>query len=216
MPKPFRFRHAREIVGLFVLTGIALLIFSIVMVLVSQGWFVRTKRFTVELPESGSMGLKAGAADVFILGNAVGSVRDIKLTDDGKMLAEIQVRADFSRFITDGDKDHRSQATVKNKLGIGDASIEISRGKGTPLPEYAVIPYRRGQDATQLAEELLNDVKLKIMPAIDEARAALTEYKELAADLRKPSGELQQTLASLHRVIDKTENGPVRNIPDSA
>src|SRR3954453_21472313 len=144
MAKSFKFRHVNEIAGGFVLAGGALLVGAVVLMGVSQGWFVPTRHFVLELPESGAAGLRPGA-DVQILGNVVGSVDRIK-PDPGRPLrfqAYVAIKGDFRDYIQD-----TSRASIKRTLGgFGDAYVEITRKEeGTALPAGATIQMEKSDD----------------------------------------------------------------------
>ena len=201
MAKSFKFRHVNEIAGGFVLAVVAMLIGAVALMAVSQGWFVRTQWITLQLPREGSQGLKEGA-DVSILGNIVGSVRTLRVTESGRMEADLKVRSDFAKFIGQG-----SEAWIRRTLGFGDAYVEITKGTGGPPPPGLVIEAKAEQSATTLAEKTITDIRDQVVPTLKEAQSALAEYRGLAADLRKPDGSLQTALGHINAVTAKVEGG---------
>ncbi|HEX8912751.1 MAG TPA: MlaD family protein [Humisphaera sp.] len=184
--KPFKFRYASELAGAFVLGALLLIVGGIAMAGKARGWFTRTEVLTLQLPEQGSMGLKPGA-DVVILGTTVGSVRDISINADGQMLATVSVQADFARFVRSDSK-----ARVRSKV-IGESVVEFERGKGAPIPEGTIIRVEPDIDITA-------EIRQEVIPAIQE-------YKKLAADLRDPKGELQQSIARLNGIMSSIDRG---------
>jgi phospholipid/cholesterol/gamma-HCH transport system substrate-binding protein len=193
MSKPFKFRYASELAGAFVLIALLLVIGGIALAGRARGWFTQTDQLTLRLPEQGSMGLKPGA-DVVILGSTVGSVRNISITPEGQMLATITVRSDFARFVcTD------SKARVRSKV-IGETYVEFERGRGQPVNESTVIQVEPDLD-------IMQEIRAEVVPAIQELKAAAAEYRMLAADLRDPKGNLQQTVARLNGIVDSVDKG---------
>jgi phospholipid/cholesterol/gamma-HCH transport system substrate-binding protein len=205
--KAFKFRHVNEIAGGFVLAGGALLVGAVVMMGVSQGWFVPTRHFTVELPETGTAGLRPGA-DVQVLGNVVGSVDRIQPDPQNpdRLQADLAIKGDFRNYIRD-----TSRVSIKRTLGFGDAYVEISKGTGSPRPPGDTIPMDERnpveQPATAMLESTVADIRKEVVPALQEARGTFAEYKQLAADLRRPDGPLQQALGHVNTVAAKVEQG---------
>ncbi len=203
MSKPLKVRRVNEIVGLFILLALALVVTAVVLGPRTQQWFTPSRTLAIHLPPEGSLGLRKGG-DVQILGSVVGSVEDIVVTDAGTMEAEVTIRGNFIQFVR---KD--SQAIIRKPFGIGDASIEITRGHGDPLPvRGAFLNSVADKAPTQLMEETLAAVRDEALPAIKELRFAISEYSQLASELRAEQGNLQQALLHLNRVgtaLDKGE-----------
>lgn len=202
MPKPLKVRRANEIVGLFVLLAFAIVVTAAVLGPRTQRWFTPSQTLAIHLPPEGSLGLRKGG-DVQILGSVVGSVEDIIVTDAGNMEAEVTIRGNFIRFVR---KD--SHAIIRKPFGIGDASIEITRGNGDELPTRGgFIDSVADKAPTQLMEETLAAFRDEGLPAIKELRIAVSEYSQLASALRAEQGNLQQALLHLNRVGTALEKG---------
>jgi len=202
MPKPLKVRRANEIVGLFVLLAVAIAMTAAVLGPRTQRWFTPSQTLAIHLPPEGSLGLRKGG-DVLILGSVVGSVEDIIVTDAGSMEAAVTIRGNFIRFVrTD------SQAIIRKPFGIGDASIEITRGNGDVLPTRGgFINSVADKAPTQLMEETLAAFRDEALPAISELRLAIAEYSMLASEFRSEQGNLKQALAHLNRVGAALEKG---------
>ena len=202
MPKPLKIKRANEIAGLFIILGFAIVLAAGLLGPRTRRWFTPARTLTVKLPPNGAFGLRAGA-DVQILGSVVGSVDDITVTQDGEMQAQISVRGDFIRFVrTD------SVAVIQKPLGIGDAMIEITRGKEGPLPvSGAVLDSTADKAPTQIMEETITEFRNEALPAIKEARAAIVEYTQLAADLRGERADLHEVLVHLDKLGKSLEDG---------
>ncbi len=203
MKKPFKFRYVNEIVGVFVLIVLFLLIACIIFTGRAQGWFEPTHEIRAEFPDEGTMELRRGS-EVRVLETPAGMVRDIVPREDGVMEAVMTVRGRFFQFIRDD-----STGIVKRTFGVaGDAFVEITRGRGQPLPEEdAYIPIIRDTELLDLAESLLEEVRETTVPAIEELQRMLAESTGLVQDMRNPDGDVQQLLASLNRIMQGLEAG---------
>ena len=195
MPKPLKVSRANEIAGLFILLGLALALAAVFLGPRTQRWFATTRALAIQLPPEGSLGLRLGA-DVQILGSVVGSVDDINVTDAGGMVAEVSIRGSFIRFVrTD------SHASIRKPLGFGDASIEITRGYGDPLPAVgAMLKSEADKAPTQMLEEALTIIRDEALPTIQEMHGAVSEFTQLAAELRGQQAGIAQALQHLNRV----------------
>ena len=203
MSKPFKFRYVNEIVGGFVLLIVAALVAGIILVGRAQQWFEPRFDLRVRFPAEGSEGIQKGA-EVVILGTQVGNVKEILVNDDGSMEGQLQIRGPFVRFIRQD-----SQAILKKKFGVaGDAFVEISRGIGPPIDDGRLpAAAKKDTELVQLLQDLLEQVRAAILPLLDQVTKAAEEYTGLAADLRKPDGNLQKLLARLQEVAAGLEKG---------
>jgi phospholipid/cholesterol/gamma-HCH transport system substrate-binding protein len=202
MPKPLKVRRVNEIVGLFVLVALVLAVAAVVLGPRTQRWFTPATTLTIHLPPEGSLGLRKGG-DVQILGSVVGSVEDISVSKAGEMEAQVSIRGNFIRFVRQD-----SVAIIRKPLGIGDASIEITRGYGAPLPARGAFLRSEADKApTQLIEETLVAIREEALPALKELRGAISEYVLLASELRERQGELQVALQQLNRLGNALEKG---------
>jgi phospholipid/cholesterol/gamma-HCH transport system substrate-binding protein len=202
MSKPFKFRYVNEIAGGFVILVFVLLIAGIVVAGHAQRWFEKVHHVKIDFPPEGSLDLQKGA-EVRILGTQVGSVDDITVAEDGSMTGTLSVRGDFFRFVrTD------SQAIVRKKFGLaGDAYVDITRGTNAPLPEDQALICLKDTEILEMIQNVVQKVQDVTLPAIDQARKAMEEYTNLAEDLRKPEGNLQQLLDHLNRIAAGLEKG---------
>ena len=202
MPKPLRVRRVNEIVGLFILLATAISIAAFFFGPRTQEWFTPSQTLSIQLPPEGSLGLRQGS-DVQILGSVVGSVGDIVVTPAGDMIAKVIVRGNFIRFVRED-----SRAIIRKPLGIGDATIEITRGHGEPLPDSGgVLQSTADKAPTELMEEAVAAIRDEAIPAIKEMRSAISEYAMLAAELRGQQARIQQALQHFNRVGEKLEHG---------
>ena len=202
MSKPFQNQRANEVVGVFVLLTLGILVAAVVLGPHTRRWLTPTRKLTVRLPPEGSLGLRKGA-DVLILGSVVGSVDDISVSDAGEMEAEVSIRGNFIRFVR-----RILRRLIRKPFGIGDASIEITRGKGEALPlSGAIIQSSSDKAPTQMLEETLADIRTEAVPALRELRTAVSEYTRLASDLRGQQPGLTQAVAHFNQVAGNVEAG---------
>jgi ABC-type transporter Mla subunit MlaD len=202
MNRTFQQRHANQIVGIFVLLTLGVLVAAVALGPHTQRWLTPARRFTIRLPREGSLGLRKGA-DVLILGSVVGSVDDISVNDDAQMEAEVSIRGNFGRFVRADSK-----AFIRKPLGIGDASIEITRGTGAALPPSGGSIQSFADEApTQMLEDTLEEIRSQAVPALKELRQAVQEYTALAADLRAQQPGLSQAIGRVNRIAGQIDEG---------
>ena len=116
--------------------------------------------------------------------------------------AVARIKGDFfERFIRED-----SPVRVKKRFGVaGDAYVDI--GKGTfslpQLPEKdAELRAVKDTELIDLAEELVDKVRTKMLPAVDKLTETAEEYRRLGEELRKPDGNLQQFLKRLNDLVE--------------
>ena len=200
--KPFQKQRANEVVGVFVLLAVCVVLVAVAPGPNTRRWLTPTQTLTVRLPPEGSLGLRKGA-DVLILGTVVGSVDDLKVSDAGEMEAIVVVRGDFIRFVR-----RDSKAFIRKPLGIGDATIEITRGTREPLSLASDIVQSTADKApTQMLEETLADLRTELVPAIRDMRTAIDEYTRLAADLRAQQAGITAAITHFNRMTTDVEAG---------
>lgn len=201
MPKPLKVTRANEIAGLFILLALALVVVAVVLGPHTHRWFATTRTLAIELPPEGSLGLRRGG-DVLILGTVVGTVDDIIVTDAGDMVAEVNIQGNFIRFVRSD-----SRAIIRKPLGFGDASIEITRGQGDPLSAVgATLKSEADKAPAQMMEEALAMIRDVALPTIQELRGAISQFTELANDLRGQQAGIAQALQHVNRVGAQLEN----------
>lgn len=202
MPKPLKVRRSHEIVGLFVLLALGIALAALLLGPQTQRWFTASQNLAIHLPPEGSLGLREGG-DVQILGSVVGTVENIVATDAGKVEAVVSIRGNFFRFVRQD-----SQAIIRRPLGIGEASIEITRGHGAPLPARGgFLDAVADKGPTEFKGETLAAIRDEALPAIKELRGALSQYSLLAAELRSDKGQAQQALRHLNRLGEALTRG---------
>lgn len=198
-----KFRYTNETVGLFVL--ITLLIFVAGLIYSGQvrKWFNPGETLKVVLPDEGLFGLTEGST-VEILGTRAGEVRDIVINPDQKIHANLRIDSDMAVFVRSDSK-----ATIRKTFGIaGDSYLEITRGTGAPLDwEYAVLTVESDRKTSDTLAELIEEVRAKVLPVVDDAHKAIIMLTAVAKDLQDPEKGVQQLLVNLNSIADRIDRG---------
>ena len=198
-----KFRYTNETVGLFVL--ISLLIFVVGLVYSGQvrKWFNPEETLKVVLPDERLFGLSVGSK-VEILGTKAGEVIDIVINPDEKIHANVRIDSEMAVFVRSD-----SRAFIRKTFGIaGDAYLEISRGKGAPLDwEFAVLTVESDRKTSDTLAELIEELRAKVLPVVDDAHKAILLLTAVAKDLQDDEKGVQQLLANLNSIADKIDSG---------
>ncbi len=220
MDKPFKFRRAREISGVFVLIAILLLMVGVMMHGKVKGWFEPKTVFEVELPTEGTLGIKVGS-EVHILGSKVGTVTRIELRQKGHfeelkdytsvppgdivLVAILEVRGGRSVFVGSA-----SNAILKKDLaGFGSSYFDIMRD-GTAWPEDVEVrslKVEKTKDVTNELTSIVEEIRDSLIPALGKIEDASREISVLAKNLSSEGGGFQGTLAKLDSVMEKIDRG---------
>ena len=219
-------RNTDEWVGLLVLLCGALFIAAALHAGFVSGWFRPVANLRVLLPETGSLGLSAGA-DVQVLGTSVGTVHRIVVDPSQRMYAEVDLDEKATVYIR-----RDSKAVVKKTFGVaGAAFLDVSRGTGEPLDwSFAVIDASNERDPTENIGAMIDEAKLKIFPVLDDAGRAMRALAEIAEGIEQGRGsvgrlvkddaladQLAEILASVKTATDQanTELGQIRALTSS-
>lgn len=220
MDKPFKFRRAREISGIFVIAAILLLVVGVMMHGKVKGWFEPKSIFEVQLPEEGTQGIKVGS-EVHILGSKVGTVTRIELRQkdhfeeladyssvppgDIVLVAILEVRGGRSVFVGSDSK-----AILKKDLaGFGSSYFDISRS-GTAWPDGIAVrslAVEKTKDVTNELTSIVEDIRDSLIPALGKIEDASKEISILAKSLSTENGGFQGTLTKLDSVMEKIDRG---------
>jgi phospholipid/cholesterol/gamma-HCH transport system substrate-binding protein len=198
-----KFRYTNETVGLFVL--ITLLIFVAGLIYSGQvrKWFNPGETLKVVLPDEGLFGLAQGSA-VEILGTKAGEIKDIVINPDQKIHAIARIDSEMAVFVRSDSK-----ATIRKTFGIaGDAYLEITRGSGELLDwEYAVITVKSDRKTSDTLAELIEELRAKVLPVVDDAHKAILMLTAVAEELQDPDKGVQQLLTNLNSISDRIDRG---------
>lgn len=175
MNREFKFRHANEIAGVFVIGATVLFVLGIVFAGRSQGWF--ETRFTLNVvfdTMEGSFGLQEGAP-VMVRNTQAGRVGPVIPTPDGLMGTTLVLKDRFRPFITTD-----SVARIKKKFGVaGDSYVDIPRGQGSVIEDGAYIECVKDEELLETAQRMLADVQTNIMPILEKASAIITSVASI-------------------------------------
>jgi phospholipid/cholesterol/gamma-HCH transport system substrate-binding protein len=201
--QPPRFRYTNEAVGLFVLVAVLVFVTALLYSGQVRKWFKPGETLKVVLPEAGLFGLTQGST-VEILGTVAGDVTDIVIDPNQRMYADVRIDREMVPFIRSDSK-----ATIRKTFGIaGDAYLEISRGSGQPLDwQEAVIIAKSDRQATESLGEMIDELRSKIFPVIDDSHAAILIFLEVVKDLQASGDEFEALLASLKSISGKLSRG---------
>jgi phospholipid/cholesterol/gamma-HCH transport system substrate-binding protein len=198
-------RNSDEWVGLLVLLSIGLFLAAVLHAGLLSDWFHRTATLRVMLPETGSQGLSSGA-DVQVLGTRVGTIRRVVVDPNQRMYAEAELEEQATAFV------HRdSKAVVKKQFGVaGAAFLDISRGNGTPLDwNFAVIDAVTERDPTENIGAMIDQVKQKIFPILDDVARAMHALADTAVGISEGHGDIGRLLKEedlTHRLTEIAAN----------
>lgn len=197
------FRYTNEAVGLFVLMALLIFVAGLIYSGRVREWFNPGETLRVLLPDDGLSGLTKGSK-VEILGTEAGEVKDIVINPSEKMHADVRIDREMAVFVRSD-----STATIRRTFGIaGDAYLEITRGFGQPLDwQYAVIEAVSDRKPTDTIGELIDEVRTKVLPVIDDAQKAIQAISTIAQDLQDPDKGVQRLLVNINSVADRIERG---------
>ena len=198
-----RFRYANQAVGGFVILTVIIFLAAFFFSGQIREWFDPGERIKVILPSDGLYGLSEGS-EVEIIGTKAGKVLQIVITPDQQMHANVQIQSDMIPFVR-----RDSKAVIRKRFGVaGDSYLEISRGLGEPLDwEYAVIDASADRAPTDTIGDVLDEVRTKIFPVIDDTQKAINLLLTVVQDLHAPEGNMQTLISNLNTVSDKMARG---------
>src|SRR5215469_5503357 len=179
-------RHTDEWVGLLVIMAVALFVGSVLEAGVLHDWFRPVSHLRIVLPQSGVGGLAVGA-EIEVLGTHAGTVRRIVLNPDQQMYAEADIDQQANAFIR-----RDSRAVIRRRFGVaGAAFVDISRGIGTPLDwNFAVIEATTERAPTDTVSAMIDDLRQKLLPVVDDIRRTTSAVAAIAENLQKGQGTM--------------------------
>jgi phospholipid/cholesterol/gamma-HCH transport system substrate-binding protein len=197
------FRYANQLVGVTVLLTLLIFVVSFMFSGRVRQWLDPGARLKVILPSDGLFGLAEGAV-VEILGTKAGQVRRIIIDPQQQMYADVQIQSNMKDFVrTD------SSAVIRKRFGVaGDSFLHIDRGFQEPLDwEFAVIKATADRAPTESVGEILDEVRSKVFPMIDDTQLAIRALLAVVKEMQDPQGNLQQLLANMNTISGKISQG---------
>jgi phospholipid/cholesterol/gamma-HCH transport system substrate-binding protein len=192
-----------EIVGAVVLACVAIFVAALVNAGLVKDWFQPSFTLRILLPEEGVSGLAPGA-EVQVLGTRAGEVRRIVIDPGERMHALARVENQMRPFIR-----RDSVVSIRRQFGVaGAAFLDISRGKGPELDwSYAVLTAASDRAPTDTIGQMVDELRVKIMPLIDDIQKAVQAFTQVAQRAVDPAGPLEQTMASAAGIVRRIEKG---------
>lgn len=185
MKQQFKFRHADEIAGTFVILAMILLVVGVVLTGRSQGWFDGSFKLHVVFDsQDGSFGLQEGAV-VQVRSTIAGRVGKIKPTQDGVMGTTLILKERFRPFITT-----TSVAKIKKKFGVaGDSYVEIERGSGgEEIKDGDTIACVKDEELMVSAQNMLAEIEKSLLPMFEEVQQIVTNVSSIVEKVDKGKG----------------------------
>ena len=197
------FRYANQLVGVIALLTVLMFAVSFMFSGRVRQWLNPGARLKVILPSAGLFGLSEDAV-VEILGTKAGQVRRIVIDPQQQMYADVQIQNNMKGFVRSD-----SSAVIRKRFGVaGDSFLDISRGFKAPLDwEYAVITATADRAPTESVGELLEELRSKIFPMIDDTQSVISALLEVVKQIQNPQGDLQQFLGNINTISGKISRG---------
>jgi len=175
----------------FLIAGLLIAAGLLATILVRQGIFRQTT----------SLGFVANSAQdiskgqsVKIAGFRVGSVEEITLQPDGSVAVQLEIDADYMRFVT-------LDATVElRKEGfVGGATLEILPGtdKTRLAADQATLQFSRAEGLTAVA----NSLRDKLVPVLDDIKTITATLADPKSGLSASLGKVRDTAGSLQTLL---------------
>jgi phospholipid/cholesterol/gamma-HCH transport system substrate-binding protein len=196
-----RLRHTDEWVGLVVVLAVVFFLGISLQAGVLRDWFRPVSKLRIVLPDAGVAGLSEGA-DVQVLGTRAGTVRRIVISPNQQMYAEAEIDDQARAFIR-----RDSKAVIRKSFGVaGAAFLDVSRGGGAPLDwSYAVIQATTERDPTESVGALIDQVREKVFPILDDAGRVTNALAEMMESIEKGQGNLGRLLKDDSIAVNATE-----------
>ena len=197
----FRFVSRRS--GILLLVTLAIFVVAVLQAGVLENAFKQVATLRVILPETGIGGLSADSP-VEILGTRAGKVTKVVIDPKEQFHAKVEIDKAMTSFIR-----RDSTAAIRKQFGIaGDAYLEITRGQGEPLNwDYAVINAKATRGTNETIDELISEVRTRILPIVEDVRRVTQSLGDLAVRLQAPGGEVDRFLIDVSTVTDRLEKG---------
>jgi phospholipid/cholesterol/gamma-HCH transport system substrate-binding protein len=192
-----------EIVGAVVLACVGIFVAALINAGLVKDWFQPSFTLHILLPEDGVSGLAPGA-EVQVLGTRAGEIRRIVIDPNQRMHAVARVEDQMRPFIR-----RDSQVSIRRQFGIaGAAYIDISRGSGAEVDwSYAVVTATSDRAPTDTIGQLVDELRGKILPLIDDAQKAVQAFTLVAQRAVDSMAPLEQTLTASAGIARRVEKG---------
>ncbi len=208
-----KFTKFEKIAGVFVLGAMGLFVGSLVGVAVKQGWFESKVSYQAQF--KAAEGLHAGAT-VQIAGLRAGSVDEVELMEDNKILVRFSVLEKFSdRIKVD------SEASLVRPFIIGERMLEVSVGSkdsekltpGTMMRAHDSMDFmtmlsgRNLGDSLETMGEMVSNLKMLAQAFLDKDRTqSMIRIFDKIDPLLKNLNTMSLDVIKLSRQATKDDN----------
>jgi phospholipid/cholesterol/gamma-HCH transport system substrate-binding protein len=207
-----RLRYMDEWVGFLVVLSVLVFLGVALQAGVLRDWFRPVSTLRIVLPEAGVAGLSVGA-DVEVLGTKAGTIRRVVIDPSQQMYAEADIDEQATAFIR-----RDSKAVIRRRFGVaGAAYVDIGRGTGEELDwSFAVIEATTERAPTETVGALIDEVRAKIFPVLDDAGKAMHSLAVAMGRIEKGEGNVGRLLAdeTLVRGVEGTVGEAQASIGD--
>ncbi len=202
----FRIRFAEQVVGTFVLLGIAFLALVLILMGINQRWFAKDYNFTSRFP-SGD-GLSVGMPIKF-KGFQIGQVDKIVLESNNTVGIHFHI---FDTYI-DKVRPNSVLELASSPLGLGGGLLfHPGRGSGGHLLEGAYIPSVNMPDGKRLVREGLVDIP----PNTDTVSRIIDEINPILHNVNSTLASLNTLVGTLNYNLSGEGSGPVGSLVRNA
>jgi len=196
-------RTQRVLLGGLIVLAVLLFVISMLQANAVREWLNPSLELRLVLPDEGLFGLSKGAR-IEILGTPAGTVTDIVIDPDQKIHANARINPDMAPFVR-----RDSRAVIRKTFGVaGESFLEITRGHGQQIDwDYAVLSAEADRAPTDSIGEILEDVRSRVMPILEQTDRAISALADLTESLADPEGSLQMMLGDVSALTTRIESG---------
>ena len=183
----------------FLLAALLAMLAVAVAIAVRQGAFRQTTSYS--FVANSAQDIVKGQA-VRIAGFRIGSVSEVKLKDDGQVAVNLEIDADYMRFIT-----HDARVELRKDGLVGSATLEIMPGadQSRLAPAQARLAFSRAEGLAALANQV-RDEFIPILKDIKTITATLADADKglpgTLARIRESAEALNVLLATSNRQVE--------------
>lgn len=188
-------------VGIFVTT--ALVIGGILVFIIGNQSAMFASKVSYEAVFDQVSGLRAGSP-VRIAGIDVGTVEEVRFSDEGRIRVRVEVREDASAFVREG-----STASVGSKGLLGDQLIEISVGQGAAIAPGSTIP----SSEESMLEAFLGETGTEAEAIVRNLNATTAALAQTLGDeqVQQDVRDIASNISALTRMVAEND-GTVRRL----
>ncbi len=188
------YKKREKIVGMFIISIVGLLLFTVVMIGRGQDWFKKYITYYTFFDESYNLQVNAA---VKLFKADIGKVKKIELVEN-RVRVTLGIQEDFAtRFRID------TVASVASPTFIGDEYVSIKPGR----PYAALVP--EGGVINSVEKKSLSDflVEFELEKTSKMLVKALQNLSEIAQVMRDPDGPLFTTIRNVNSIVQGIEDG---------